>query len=127
MMNAAPGYRKTLEMGRISNLITSDLNQIILALNLSFLLVISPILILLYSIILVKRIGWLGLCMPLYILLVYFQNRWMTTEVLLNRQQRDALRNERAKLINECVVGIKMVKFGGWEHIYQENIDRIRK
>lgn len=117
---------KFMDMGRISNNISNDLVQIGLAVASWNNLIICPILVILYSLILFKKLGSVGICMPIYLLMVYFHNKWVNEIVLARTKAKNLLSDRRGKKVNEAIEGIKLIKFGAYEEVYESSIGDIR-
>ena len=89
VLHASPGCRDYLNIGTILNILTLDLSQIQMAVNVSHALLNTPFVVLLYTFILILRVGWIGLSMPLFIALIYVSNRCMNNLVLRRKWEKD--------------------------------------
>ena len=80
-----------------------------------------------YTVILFYRIGWIGVVMPIFLILIYFQNKFINKITVIKTKEKNIQGDKRGKKINECIEGIKIVKFSAWELIFLDSIDSIRR
>lgn len=132
---------KFIDIGRISNFVMNDISAVTSALNFSHNLIVSfdpcceiltytkicPLLMVIYTLILFQRIGWIGIVMPIFLVVIYLQNRFINKITVIKTKEKNIQGDKRGKKINECIEGIKIVKFSAWELIFLESIDNIRK
>ena len=117
---------KYLNINKITNSMSADIIRVIIAALTGHQLFTSPVLILVYSAILIVEIGWVALLgILLMMLIMAFQVYLGNIGSALVRKkftQADA----RNKNVNSSIIGIKTIKFNAWENIVKEQLDDIR-
>ena len=114
--NTPPAARKFINVGKISNFLTADTTKIQISATLMHQLVSCPFVILLYSIICIVELNWVGLFIPLILALcMTFNIYYLSEKTLVYFRQKLILSDKRAKKVNEAVVGVKVIKLNAWE------------
>lgn len=117
---------KYFETGMVSNLLTQDIGTISINWRFLMTLMVIPVVVIFTTIVLCIRFSWVGLFMPvIFFALVYLQmlgNKIMhaaTTRLLKHSDQR-------GKILNESIAGIKNIKFNAWENLVFTKTSSIR-
>jgi ATP-binding cassette subfamily C (CFTR/MRP) protein 1 len=126
ILHLKPEARAFLDNGRVTTIITAD-NATVLALIgtlLSF--IICPIQMVMYTVIIIIQLNWIGALVPLIsFLLVFIQFRIF--KVLLKKFTEKYYQSDfRSKKVNEAVNCIKSIKFNAWEMIISKELGKIR-
>ena len=117
---------KYLNIGKISNLITTDIQNIaFLAFTLHY-LVLAPLLVIIYTVILYFYIKWIAFVSLGFILIVSFLQGKISLFGSKLKRRKLLLADERNKRINNSVSGIQSVKYNTWEGVILGIIDKIR-
>ena len=118
---------KSQELGKIINMFANDFNLIELKGQCFFAASPTPIVVIASIILLVTRLGWFGIiCPAIVILFIPFQ-------ILVSQLNGGILENinvfkdERVKMCNEIIGGIKSIKLHGWEMALKAIINELRK
>lgn len=105
---------KKADMGKVINMLASDFNSMETKMTLVFTVMTMPFVMIAISVILVNRLGWLGLlCMAIPILILPLQG-------MFGKKNGDILRelnhfkDKRVKMTTEAIEGIRFVKLYAW-------------
>lgn len=117
---------RNLDIGKISNTLSSDIWQIQLALRFSQVFIVTPVLFIAIVIYIWILFGALVLIIPGVFVLI------LTITVGINKftskfiQQKKGLADKRTKFVNEVITGIKNIKFQAWDEQAKKKINDIR-
>ncbi|KAL4496446.1 hypothetical protein ABPG72_014676 [Tetrahymena utriculariae] len=126
-MNNLSAYEiKKANLGKVINLVSSDLNIIEAKFIYLFQLAASPYTLGISCIILSFRIGPLGMLSILFLILTFPIQRWVGKMASRHTSKRIQKSDERIKLINEILEGIRIVKIYGWEEAIKMIVEKIR-
>ncbi|EAR93277.2 ABC transporter C family protein (macronuclear) [Tetrahymena thermophila SB210] len=117
---------KKANLGKVINLVSSDLNIIEAKFIYLFQLAASPYTLGVACIILSFRLGPLGMLSILFLILTFPIQRWIGKMASRHTSKRIQKSDERIKLINEILEGIRIVKIYGWEEAIKMIIEKIR-
>lgn len=124
--NITPSARKFINVGNTTNFLTTDIRGIQGVMITGSQLLVAPLLILIFTGMIIYVVGWLGLVVIFIILFsVPFQVYWNKKAMEINAR-RLVLADKRAKLVSEIITGIKNIKFNTWEAVMIKNINEIR-
>ena len=118
---------KSQELGKIINMLSNDFNVMEVKGNIFLGSVSSPILFVGTIIILITRLGWIGVICPLVIAV------FIPIQVFIGKmngsilQDINVYKDERVKLCTEIIEGIKFIKLYGWEIAFKAIIQVLRK
>ena len=115
-----------LDLGKITNMMTSNTKALGASLSSHFHFIISPLMIVIYSINLITEIGWMGLAVPVIVLIIVQLQNLMHKRLRDLNKKRFQVADQRGKKISEVISGIKMIKFNAWEQIMIDQIDEMR-
>jgi len=130
-------YRKTLKLsnkelqtispGRIVNMFSTDSYRIQHLLANGHTLWSSPLQLIIILVLLVRSLGiWSIIGFSIFFFIVPFQAVVMKLLVSL-RKKNALLTDERVKKTQEIIGNIRIIKYFGWEKIFQKMIDELRK
>ena len=118
---------KYLNIGKITSSLSTDVLRVIFSTMTGHQLITSPLLITIYTVILIVEIGWVALLgIALLLIIMTFQvylGKFGSTLALKKFIQSDA----RNKNVNSSVTGIKTIKFNAWEGVVTNQLDNIRR
>ncbi|KAL4454238.1 hypothetical protein ABPG74_012195 [Tetrahymena malaccensis] len=129
-------YKKIIQMsqhqiskanvGKLFNMISADLMSIEILMPYVFQAIWAPLLIIATTVIICIRLGAYGLIAIGFILIVY-----PSQQILGKLQQKyfalkNARSDERVKLVNESIEGIRLIKMYAWENTIGKQVDLIR-
>ena len=121
-------YRaKSQELGKIINMLSNDFNIMDIKGQMFLGSFSSPILFVGVIIILITRLGWIGVICPLVIAV------FIPIQVFIGKmngsilQDINVYKDERVKLCTEMIEGIKFIKLYGWEIAFKAIIQVLRK
>jgi ABC-type multidrug transport system fused ATPase/permease subunit len=120
--------RKSTTIGEMTNLITTNAasfehHNLMLLMN----LLSTPLQIVLSTYFLWRYLGWATLAGLASMLAFIPINVYLTRTTKRLRVKKHALQDERIKLLNEVFIGIRMIKFMGWERSFEKLVNRIRE
>ncbi|KAL4500392.1 hypothetical protein ABPG72_003343 [Tetrahymena utriculariae] len=130
-------YKKIIQMsqhqiskknvGKLFNMISADLMSIEILMPYVFQAIWAPLLIMATTVIICIRLGAYGLIAIGFILIVY-----PSQQILGKLQQKyfalkNARSDERVKLVNESIEGIRLIKMYAWENTIGKQVDQIRE
>lgn len=122
-----PGAREFVDVGKISNFLTSDIKKIEGVAVFLHQIAFTPILILVYMGILISQISWVGAVVPVVLMIVLFVNIWVGLGNIPLIRAKMGAADKRTKKVNEAIVGVKVIKFNAWEFIIEKIINQYRK
>jgi ABC-type bacteriocin/lantibiotic exporter with double-glycine peptidase domain len=88
--------------------------------------IFTPILICVYSGILIGQISWVGALVPAVLLIVLIINVSISLKTVTLMRQKLGAADKRTKKVNEAIVGVKVIKFNAWELIIEKIIIAFR-
>lgn len=118
---------KYFETGTITNFITSDV--VTIAFNYRYLisLAVVPVMLVFMTAIVFIKFSWAAFILPaLFMVMVVLQqkgNNWAQK----HNQVRLKTMDQRGKLVNEAVSGIKNIKFNAWEDLIKKKSSQLRE
>lgn len=122
-----PALRNYFDTGQISNMLSNDIYSIGASSFIFHFVFLSPLSIIVFSIMLFIEAGIYSLvALPVFILI-------QVIVVIINNLQKKKIKNrkdstdQRANFIQNLVENIKVIKFSSWEEIMQKQSDKIRK
>ena len=125
-LNLPAGSQYFLDFGRLSTLITSDLQKFTSSIMARSHLYTGPCLLVLYTIILWLQISWVSLFAPVIIISIALVQNSLNTSLFKLNKEKMAKAQERGSRVAEIVAGIKVIKFNSWEKYLIEKISKIR-
>lgn len=126
VMNVDLSSLKFLNVGKATNLITSDAYMISVLLAQSMVPLMCVGVIIGYGYLLWEFIGWISLLVPLVTFSVILFEIYLNRKVYKYEVQLLEISDLRGKKISEMVDGIKMIKFNAWENIVRKDLKEIR-
>jgi ABC-type bacteriocin/lantibiotic exporter with double-glycine peptidase domain len=126
-LRLTPAARKQSTLGEMTNLITTNASSFTFC---SFYLIgaiTCPIQIIIYTIMLWNYLGIATLAGLGSILLFMPFNGVFVNRGKVFRKRKFKLQDSRIKLMNEILIGIRVIKFYGWELSFQKMVEKIRK
>jgi ABC-type multidrug transport system fused ATPase/permease subunit len=121
------GAREFVDVGKISNFCTSDIKKIEMLGLFLHQVIFTPILICVYSGILIGQISWVGALVPAVLIIVLVVNVSISLKTVTLMRQKLGAADKRTKKVNEAIVGVKVIKFNAWELIIEKIIIAFRK
>ena len=122
-----PAARKHINVGKISNFLTSDTQKIQMSALLMHQLISCPFVIFLYSILCIVELNWVGIFIPIILgIVMTFCITYLAGKTLTYFRKKLMLSDKRAKKVNEAVVGVKVIKLNAWEHVIEKIIGKWR-
>jgi ABC-type multidrug transport system fused ATPase/permease subunit len=121
------GAREFVDVGKISNFCTADIKKIEMLALFFHQVIFTPILITVYSGILISQISWVGALVPVVLLIVLILNIWISLKSVTLMRMKLGAADKRTKKVNEAIVGVKVIKFNAWELIIEKIIIAFRK
>ena len=116
-----------LNITKVTNSLTKDVLRIVLTMLTSHQLIISPLLMIIYIILLSLEIGWVSL-IGLAVLFVITLSQFLLSRFISKISKNKFLKaDERNKQIKNSIFGIKSIKFNAWEPVIQRIVDQLRK
>lgn len=118
---------KSAELGKITNLIASDLSVFSLKI-VNFIFAASFVILCIgISALLIWRVGWVGI-ISVVIVLLYLPLTNKLSEVNSEFvKEINQFKDRRVKVTTEVIEGIKYVKLYGWELAFKKIIHKIRE
>eukprot|EP00743_Colponemidia_sp_Colp-15_P019369 GILK01024675.1.p1 GENE.GILK01024675.1~~GILK01024675.1.p1 ORF type:complete len:271 (-),score=32.76 GILK01024675.1:7-747(-) len=118
--------RRTQSIGKITNLMSVDSFRLMMLMTYVHFLWTSPTIVVVAMVLIIVQVGWVGCIGPaVFLLVVPLQKKLMS--VLGNlRKQASTVADERIRVLNEFVTGIRIVKFYAWEFFVSRRVASIR-
>lgn len=117
---------RNTNMGKIINLLANDFNTMEVKLLFVFMLVAFPFVLFGTAVVLVFRLGWLGLlCIGIPLVIIPFQG-------MIGKKNGEIFtslnveKDTRVKTTTEVIEGIRFIKLYGWELAFNRIIGRLR-
>ncbi|EAS04319.2 ABC transporter C family protein (macronuclear) [Tetrahymena thermophila SB210] len=130
-------YKKIIQMsqhqiskanvGKLFNMISADLMNIEILMPYVFQAIWAPLLIIATTVIICIRLGAYGLIAIGFILIVYPSQQILGKLQQKYFAQKITRSDERVKLINESIEGIRLIKMYAWENTIGKQVDQIRE
>ncbi|CUA69652.1 ABC transporter C family member 12 [Rhizoctonia solani] len=118
--------RSTLTNGKLVNHISTDVSRIDFATSYSHLAWTAPIQMIICLIILLVNLGWSALTgFAFFVLMTPIQTMVMKRQFSM-RKRSMLWTDKRAKLLQELLGGMRIIKFFAWENPYLEKISNFR-
>jgi ATP-binding cassette subfamily C (CFTR/MRP) protein 1 len=125
--NLPPGARKFVNVGKITNFLTSDVRSLQGAGMTVHQLFVTPLLLLIYTGMIIGVTKWVGLLVPAVIIICVPLQTKINGMFMNQNKVRMGLADQRAKLVNQIITGVKNIKFNAWENVMFEKADEIRQ
>lgn len=126
ILHLKPEARAFLDNGRVTTIITAD-NMTVLGLisDLSS-FIICPIQMVVYTVVIIVQLSWIGALVPLISFLVVFI-QFQIVKVLIKKYTEKFYQSDfRSQKVNEAVNCMKSIKFNAWEMIISKVLGKIR-
>ena len=117
---------KYYDVGYITNLVTSDLFAVLSFTRFTIEIFRIPAYIVTVTALVTWNFGWVGLVIPLIILINFFVQYGLTSLMAKSFKTKMKLSDKRSSLISETIKGIKNIKFNGWEGMVKDMSNKIR-
>ncbi|KAH9491630.1 Multidrug resistance-associated protein 1 [Bulinus truncatus] len=112
--------------GKLISLITEDCDKVMEASTNIFYFMLTPCKVLVSMFLLYRQIGsstFFGLALMLTVIPL---NIWATRKIISHQENRDNIKDQRLKVLNEILNGIKVLKLYAWEKSFIDKISGIR-
>jgi ATP-binding cassette subfamily C (CFTR/MRP) protein 1 len=124
--NLPTGARKYVNIGKITNFLTTDIRSIQGSSMTYHQLFVTPLLLLIYTGMIIGVTKWVGLLVPA-VIIICVPLQVKINKLFLNQNRvRMGLADQRAKLVNQIITGVKNIKFNAWESVMFDKSDQIR-
>lgn len=118
---------RNADMGKVINMLASDFNSMEIKMTFVFMAMIMPFVVIGVGVILVKRLGWLGLiCIGVPIIILPIQGLIGRKNGILLREVNQ-FKDKRVKTTTEVIEGIRFVKLYAWEIAFNKMIGFLRE
>ena len=105
----------------------TDVKKIqITALIFSFIF-LTPMIIIVYSVLIIIELSWAGILAPIIMFIFVLMQAIVSKGLIQLFMQKMFVADKKTKKVNECVVGVKMIKFNAWENIMYRIIEKLRR
>ncbi|KAJ2792302.1 hypothetical protein GGI18_000518, partial [Coemansia linderi] len=118
--------RSRLTLGRLTNLISSDVGQIERGVTLMLFCITIPLQVVASAVVLVYIIGPVGISGWALVVAFVPVQMWVSRYLVTLRKQAVRYTDKRIRATRESLQGIRVVKFFVWEDSILENVQRIR-
>ena len=113
--NLPPGARKYISTAKITNFLTSDIRSVQGCAMTIHQMVITPVLIIIYTVMIIYATKWVGLFVPLILIICVPIQVKINKLFMMQTKGRMILADQRAKLVSQIITGVKNIKFNAWE------------
>ena len=117
---------RNLDVGKISNTLSSDIWQIQVAMRMSQTLFVTPAIIISISIYMIIVFNAIALVVPAAFFTVLLVQATINRFTVGMIKRKKELADRRSKFINEVITGIKNIKFQAWEDQVLKKVEAIR-
>ncbi|KAF8955959.1 ABC transporter type 1, transmembrane domain-containing protein [Flammula alnicola] len=114
-------------IGKINNLVTTDLNNIVGARDFLLVVLYVPLQISLCMVFLYRLLGWSSFVGFGVMLILLPLPGWVAKKIQQAQAQRMKATDARVQTVSEAINVIRMVKLFGWEHKMSERLQEKRK
>ncbi|KAG9092782.1 hypothetical protein FRC06_011800 [Ceratobasidium sp. 370] len=118
--------RSTLTNGKLVNHISTDVSRIDFATSFAHMAWTAPVQMIICLIILLLNLGWSSLCGFAFFLLMTPVQTYVMKYLFTVRKKSMVWTDKRAKLLQELLGGMRVLKFFAWENPYLERIANFR-
>ncbi|KAG8702705.1 hypothetical protein FRC09_004597 [Ceratobasidium sp. 395] len=118
--------RSTLTNGKLVNHISTDVSRIDFATSFAHMAWTAPIQMVICLIILLVNLGWSALCGFAFFVLMTPVQTYLMKYLFTVRKKSMVWTDKRAKLLQELLGGMRVLKFFAWENPYLERIANFR-
>jgi ABC-type multidrug transport system fused ATPase/permease subunit len=119
--------RKESTLGEIVNLMSVDSGHVEMMVNYSYWMWMSFIFLVLGIYLLYTIIGIALLSGMAVVIIMFAVNFWVMHKMREYQDQIMVIKDERVKIVNEALNGIKVIKLYGWEPMFIEKITEVRE
>jgi len=116
----------TLNFGLVSTFLTNDIERLLEALNNLHQIFIAPIILTIYSGIIIWKIGWIGIIIIAILIIIAIGIRWFTQRMMVLTKERIGESDKRVKMVTEGAEKIRYIKMNGYDALIEGNIERVR-
>lgn len=120
-------YIKYIKIGQITSSLTSDVFRLIKMGKVAYMVIVFPILITIFSTVIIYQIGWIGAVGLLF--LFFYSIVYLFVVHSFSRILRFKLNlsDKRNTTVQSSLSGIKSIKFNAWEKVIISILDGIRR
>lgn len=122
----SPGTKATYSSGKITNMMSSDCDRLRFVVTQLNLLWIIPLQFIGALILVINLLGPAGIMGLLLLMVLAPTQRWIMRELQTNRRLGLKETDERLKLVQEVMSGIRIIKFMSWEDSFVGRIGDVR-
>lgn len=122
-----PSALKSSDLGKVTNLLVSELSALDMSLDNIMLSFSFPVVLVGIAIILVCRVGWVGI-VGVFLFLLF-----IPISILISKKNGDIIsesnkfKDERVDLTAQIIEGIKSIKLYGWELAFKKIVQKVRE
>jgi ATP-binding cassette subfamily C (CFTR/MRP) protein 1 len=121
-----PEARAYLDNGRVTTIITVDNELVLELIDVLLKFIICPIKMVMYTVIIVIQLSWIGALVPVISFLMVF-TQFQIFKIVIKKYDGKFYQSDcRSKKVNEAVNCIKSIKFNAWEMIISKVLGKIR-
>jgi ATP-binding cassette subfamily C (CFTR/MRP) protein 1 len=126
ILHLKPEARAFLDNGRVTTIITADNMTALGLIGHLRSLIICPIQMVMYTVVIIIQLSWIGALVPLISFLVVFI-QFQIVKVLIKKYTKKFYQSDfRSKKVNEAVNCMKSITFNAWEMIISKVLGKIR-
>ncbi|EAS01881.2 ABC transporter C family protein (macronuclear) [Tetrahymena thermophila SB210] len=114
-------------IGKLFNLISYDLGTLEMMLYFAFMILYIPLLLVISAVVLYFRFGGYGILSVVIITMIIPVQLIFGVKQKVYTDMKNKFSDERIKLINETVEGIRLMKMYGWEQAFEKYVKIVRK
>ncbi|KAH8810160.1 hypothetical protein DL96DRAFT_1716877 [Flagelloscypha sp. PMI_526] len=108
--------RKGADLGKVTNLMSADINKLVEFLSAMFFLYDNPVGITIAAVFLYKLLGWSAFAGLSVLLVGAPLNAWLSNRTIAITKNLTAARDARMSVVTEVIQSIKFIKFFAWEN-----------
>ncbi|KAH8810190.1 hypothetical protein DL96DRAFT_1821685 [Flagelloscypha sp. PMI_526] len=109
------GPKKGADLGKVVNLMTADVNKIVMFLSMGFFFYSNPVQIVIAAVFLYKLLGWSAFAGFSVLLVGTPLNAWLSKRTISITKSINVARDSRMSVVTEVIQSIKFIKFFAWE------------
>lgn len=127
MMRLSQCSLKYIEPGKLVTMFSVDLRTIDMFLQVNTALVTAPVVIIVCTGLMIDQVGPVGIAVPFLLFGGILSQNWLMKEGFAVRKEILTYMDRRNKLVSECLTGIRVLKYYGWEDMFLSRIAEIRR
>jgi len=126
ILSVALSSLQELNMGKVLNLISNDLNDVDVGILFLWPMLLSPVILALALLVLWFDYGYLALVGISGTVILNFIQTFINSKTVKPREKKNLITDERVKITNEIVDSVRLIKMYAWEKPFLKIVEKLR-